>query len=289
MKIKFIIIAVSSLLWESCSSQGIDMDRAIARCSDNAIEAGYIMVPTEENSYTIIENDILRARVYYDNYYSCYRDYKAFLADAFYLPGTIEYCSTVGLCKTYSLKMVDQLCFRWNFKLFALKYLVKLDKGVYNIKNKYKIDFWPYILFHCFNMDYYIYFSDMSAEWVISEVPFVYPPMPEEWDSIKLFGKYDGYSVVYGTGNEGYYEMEHRLIGAEGDTLRFCSFSPSAQEDICGFKWGNVDNYILKEGCTYRVVLFRNNFDNLGVEELSSGKYVSFQNNIHRIEQIVQE
>lgn len=153
----------------SCSDT-IEIERVVERYANPRIWAGYIIAPVENDRFIIIDNSIMRARVYYDNYKDEFSDYTAFLESVFLHPESIDYCQSVGICDSYAQKKISELRFRYSFPLFANRYLDEKSSGVYTIKQSY-VDIWPYILAYCFGRDYYIYFSDHAAEWIISKFP----------------------------------------------------------------------------------------------------------------------
>lgn len=157
-------------IFVSCTNTGIDSDEVVARFSNPKIDAGYIVIPVESERFIIIDNSIMRARVYYDNYKDEFSDYTAFLESVFLHPESIDYCQSVGICDSYAQKIISELRLRYSFPLFANRYLDEKSSGVYTIKQSY-VDIWPYILAYCFGRDYYIYFSDHAAEWIISKFP----------------------------------------------------------------------------------------------------------------------
>lgn len=171
-----LLLSIIQLLSISCLPHTIGKDEIIARCSDEMIETGFIVLPAdkEKRSFIIIDNDILRDRVYYDNYYSDYSSYRDFLNAAIESPGNINYCSSIGLCKTYLYSYSKELLFRMNIFLFSNKYLKELSQGVYTL-HKDQMDKWPYILCYCYNVGYYLYFSDYQAEWIVSKDPYIFP------------------------------------------------------------------------------------------------------------------
>lgn len=164
-----VIIFTFIFLLFSCSDT-IEIERVVERCANPRIWAGYIIAPVENDRFIIIDNSIMRARVYYDNYKDDFSDYTAFLESVFSHPESIDYCQSVGICNSYEQKGINRLRFRYSFPLFANRYLDEKSSGVYTIKQSY-VDIWPYILAYCFGRDYYIYFSDHAAEWIISKFP----------------------------------------------------------------------------------------------------------------------
>ena len=163
----------------SCARERLNVEALIDRCCSKNVVAGYLAVPVDSGHFIIIDNDILRARVYYDNYYSEYPDYEAFLKDAFMNPGSIDYCASIGSCEPYSDRHALHWP-RWLFALFAQKYLVKLDGEHFTIKERY-MEKWPYILRYCFDLGYTLYFADYAAEWIItSKPPCCLPELPDD-------------------------------------------------------------------------------------------------------------
>ena len=171
-----LLLLVIQLFTISCFPHTISKDEIIARCCDEMIETGFIVIPEDKDkhSFIIIDNEIMHDRVYYDNYYSDYSSYRDFLNSAIESPGIINYCSSIGLCDSYLYGYSKELLFRWNFKLFAHRYLKVVTQGVYTLLEE-QMDKWPYILSYCFSLGYYLYFSDYQAEWIISKDPYVFP------------------------------------------------------------------------------------------------------------------
>ena len=168
--LKFLIWSFLFFIFVSCTNTGIDSEEVIARFSNPKIDAGYIVIPVEPERFIIIDNSIMRSRVYYDYYKETFHNYEAFLKKALMCPGAINYCETISICDDYDYKQIEKLKYRINYLLFAKHYLYELNKGVFTIKSQYQ-NKWPYILAYCFSHGYYLYFSDYAAEWIISETP----------------------------------------------------------------------------------------------------------------------
>lgn len=165
-----LISSVLSLLFWSCANTGIDSEEVIERFTNPKIDAGYIIIPVKTEMFIVLDNSIMRARVYYDNYKDSFTSYTEFLRNALNCPGTIDFCYTIGICDGYEYKKVRELRCQFNYHSFVKFYLNELDTGIYTIKQQHR-DKWPYILAYCFYHGFYLYFSDYSAEWIISETP----------------------------------------------------------------------------------------------------------------------
>ncbi|MBP5676609.1 MAG: hypothetical protein J6W94_06315 [Bacteroidales bacterium] len=178
---KVLVLFILFLLPVSCSRQVRQATKVIEECGNRDIEFGCLVISVNRDEFIIIDNDILRSRVYYDNYYNLFDDYSDFLFTALNYSDVINYSLVINPNHYYSnsqYKIITNL----PHLLFKGLFLRKTRPGVYTPQH-YTSRTLPYILRKCYDLGYYIYTPGYSGQWIIEEAPVEGPPILQEEDS----------------------------------------------------------------------------------------------------------
>ena len=176
------LLAFSMLLFLMTTSCARDNNliRRITIFSNNNNDVGCIVVPTINNSFMIIDNAILRGRVFYDHYRNYYPNYESFLLTALTNPDSIDYLSSIGYYNCYRNKAFSFISII-PFSSFSKLYLKTISDCEFEVKNQ-ESNRLPYILKRCFDYGYYIYPPGYSGKWIISKQFTRYPASGELLD-----------------------------------------------------------------------------------------------------------
>ena len=150
------------------------------RYTDSTVFAGYLAIPVAEERFVLLDNEVVRGRLYYVNHFNEYSSYHAFLEDLLNHPGRINILKEIG--KTHIERenvKLQQMASQWRLR-FQRKYLVQIIQGedVYEVKRKYKKKEYQ-VLKACFDIGLYVYWNDVAASWVISENPIHIPSIED--------------------------------------------------------------------------------------------------------------
>lgn len=172
MRTLFLFIVLGAFPFDSCF---------LNRFADTTVFAGYLAIPISQKDFVLLNNEVVRSRLYYDNHYHDYSSYREFLEDLMNHPGTIDLFRDLKLSRTEHHNCVLQTKARRNFSSFKKKYLecVFLDSDTYQIKKKY-LKKEKQILKVCFDFGYYLYWDDVAAQWIITSRPRLKPPLNDE-------------------------------------------------------------------------------------------------------------
>lgn len=176
--LRTIVVFVFVLVSISCSRQVRQVTKVIEECNNRDIDFGCLIVSVNRDEFIIIDNDILRSRVYYDNYYFLFEDYSDFLYTALNDSGVIDYSLVFKTQHYYSNSQYKFITNLPHF-LFASFFLRRINPGVYT-PNHYTSRTLPHILRKCYNLGYYIYTPGYSGEWIIEETPMEGPHILQE-------------------------------------------------------------------------------------------------------------
>lgn len=173
MKKSVIFVLIILALFVSCTEIHVPAEQIMERSLNHQIFPGYNIMPCGGNKFIIIDNDILRARVYYDQYRNVFPDYNSFLQTALSNPESIDYSEVAP--KQYSFNDKPLINNSVAFHLLVRFYLTSFDDDSYSLET-IPSDIIPFILLQSFLEGYYIYFADQAATWVISKTPPQVPP-----------------------------------------------------------------------------------------------------------------
>ncbi len=154
-------------------------DAFLYRFTTNDVYPGCLFIPVSHDgkSFTVIDNDIVRARLYYDNYYDSFPSYQAFLCTFMNEPGIIDIKQALGFIKTYESKEIITQEANRDFTGFMNKYL-RQKNDYYEIPNIYT-NIAIYIARECFIRGYYVFEPGCFSDWIISSTPEICPPLVE--------------------------------------------------------------------------------------------------------------
>ena len=154
-------------------------DEFLGRYTTNGVYPGCLFIPLthDRNSFTVIDNDVVRARLYYDNYYDSFPSYQAFLNTLMNNPGIVDIEQAFGFIKSFTTKESISKEANRDFTRFMSKYLRKKNNH-YVIDRKYN-DLAIHIAKECFIKGYYVYEPTCFSDWVIALTPDICPPLLE--------------------------------------------------------------------------------------------------------------
>ena len=173
-----IIISILLVLPISCSKQERLAAKVIEECTNSNIDFGCIVVSVNKEEFIIIDNDILKDRVYYDIYYDSFDDYSDFLFTVLNKPGEIDY-SLVLNPNNYFANSRYKFIASLPRSLFSSFFLRKTNRDIYTPKH-YSSRTLPFILRKCYDLGYYVYRPGYSGEWMIGQTPIERPPVLRE-------------------------------------------------------------------------------------------------------------
>ena len=147
------------------------------RFVDTTIIAGYLVIPVPEESFVLLDNEIVRSRLFYDNHFHEYKSYSDFLEELMNHPGSIDVTQDLGLTRKEHINEKLQRESHLDFKRFKRKYLKRIDPEgtVFEVKNRFHKKE-RQVLKICFDNGYYLYWTDVYAKWIIASHPISLPP-----------------------------------------------------------------------------------------------------------------
>ena len=130
----------------------------------------YVIVPTNQNQYTCIYNDVLRQVIYIEYYQEIYNDYLTFLYTLFNAPQEINIIQYINREDVFDIthSAVWDDYNKIGIKSFMKKYIEQDNYGNY----KSKLSKRPHILVIAkimFDNGYFISISDYNGEFYFSE------------------------------------------------------------------------------------------------------------------------
>ena len=137
----------------------------------------FIPISPDGHCFMVMDNDVVRARLYYDNYYDSFPSYQSFLNCLMNQPGVIDIKNAFGFVELYYANDHIIKESRDDFAGFITKYL-REQSVYYVINDKYK-DFSVSIAKACFDHRYYIYPPGCFSDWIVSTSPETVPPIIE--------------------------------------------------------------------------------------------------------------
>ena len=154
-------------------------DEFLIRFTTTDVYPGCLFIPVtpDGKSFTVMDNDDVRGRLYYDNYLDSFPSYRVFLNTLMNEPGIIDIKKSLGFIKTYESKEIIAKEADGDFTRFMNKYL-KQNKDYFVIGDLYK-DNAIYIARECFIKGYYVFEPSCFSDWIISPTPEICPPLME--------------------------------------------------------------------------------------------------------------
>ena len=151
------------------------------RFADTTVFAGYLAIPVSQKDFVLLDNEVVRSRLFFDNHYQEYSSYRAFLEDLLNHPGAIDLFRDLKISHTEQHDCTLQIEAMRNISRFKKKYLkCVLNKGnTYEVRKRF-LKKEKQILKICFDIGYYLYWDDYAAQWIITSCPRLKPPLSNE-------------------------------------------------------------------------------------------------------------
>lgn len=137
------------------------------------VMAGYLVIPLEDGRFELLENDIVRARLFHERKYDIHKDYRSFLYTLLNHPGSVTIPNDLIVYYSFVPNHIIENEANKDFSSFLLEYLCMNSGGMY-VNEKYRDQELP-ILKVCFDHGYFIYNSSLSGIWYVSERPYRLP------------------------------------------------------------------------------------------------------------------
>lgn len=145
----------------------------IEKFTQSDLMAGYLVVPLQDGRFELLENDVVRARLFYEHNYDVYDDYCSFLYTLLNHRGSVIIPN--DLIVYYSFLPDSRIEREANKDILSfLNEYLYMESGRMYVNKEYSNQELQ-ILKACFDNGYYIYNSSLNGRWYVSECPFRLP------------------------------------------------------------------------------------------------------------------